>query len=142
MAETTRRPAGRRFVNRLVSELGVAIILLPVLTIGCVNVATEHGDFEGEESGTPLTADQTYDDTRNGARLILAYDAAANSFVGTVENTTNQTLVQVRVEVHLSTGAELGPTTPQDLAPGEQIDVNLPATSASFESWSAHPEVG
>ena len=48
---------------------------------------------------------------RNGARLILSYDAASNSFKGTVENTTSNVLTRVRVEVHLSNGAELGPTT-------------------------------
>jgi hypothetical protein len=35
------------------------------------------------------------------------------------ENTTQQTLCDVRVEVHLSSGTELGPTERTDLAPGE-----------------------
>jgi hypothetical protein len=48
----------------------------------------------------------------------------------------------VRVEVHLSNGVELGPTTPQNLAAGEAIEVTLVATDESFETWSAHPEVG
>lgn len=97
---------------------------------------------EGEESGTEFALDQTYDHTRHGARLILRYDADANAFVGTVENTTNETLERVRVEVHLSNGTELGPTTPGDLAPGKKRDIKLPATSAGFDGWSAHPEVG
>ena len=46
---------------------------------------------------------------RAGARLVLRYDAATQTFVGTVENTTSVTLSQVRVEVHLSNGVELGP---------------------------------
>ena len=97
---------------------------------------------EGEESGTQYALDETYDEVRAGARLILAYDAESNSFKGTVENTTEETLEQVRVEVHLSNGTELGSTTPTDLAPGEVIDVELPATDEAFETWSAHPEVG
>ena len=48
----------------------------------------------------------------------------------------------VRVEVHLSNGTELGPTTPGDLAPGEMIPVNLQATDEPFTGWTAHPEVG
>jgi hypothetical protein len=97
---------------------------------------------EGEESGTELGLDATYDKVRNGARLILAYDAESNTFMGTVENTTNETLRRVRVEVHLSNGKELGPTTATDLAPGKKMDVKLTPTTMGFTGWSAHPEVG
>lgn len=106
-------------------------------------------ESEGEGSGggeeataNQLKPDETFDMVRNGARLILGYDAGSNAFKGTVENTTNNVLRQVRVEVHLSNGAELGPTTPVDLAPGEKVAVNLPATAAAFTSWVAHAEVG
>jgi len=95
-----------------------------------------------EESGTELALDENYDVVRNGVRLILSYDAQSNSFKGFVENTTDNTLKQVRVEVHLSNGIELGPTTPTDLNPGESIDVNLQATNKDFDGWTAHPEVG
>ena len=78
---------------------------------------------------------------RSGARLILSYDAPSNSFKGTVENTTNGVLNRVRIEVHLSNGAELGPTTPTDMAPGEVVAINLPATPAAFTGWTAHAEV-
>ena len=96
----------------------------------------------GEESGTQYAQDETYDVVRAGARLILSYDGASNAFTGTVENTTADTLERVRVEVHLSNGIELGPTTPLDLAPGQMATIRLPASSEPFESWSAHPEVG
>ena len=79
---------------------------------------------------------------RAGARLVLSYDAASNAFIGNVENTTDTTLRRVRVEVHLSNGIELGPTTPADLAPGQSLDIMLPATDRPFTTWSAHPEVG
>ncbi len=97
---------------------------------------------EGEQSAAQLAADDTYDHTRNGARLILRYDAEQNEFRGTVENTTDRRLDRVRIEVHLSNGIELGPTTPTDLAPGQSIAVSLPASDEPFETWSAHPEVG
>ena len=106
------------------------------------------GEGSGSEGGgeeataNQLAPDETFDMVRTGARLILAYDAGSNAFKGTVENTTNNVLRQVRIEVHLSNGAELGPTTPVDLAPGEKIDVNLPATAATFTGWVAHAEVG
>ena len=97
----------------------------------------------GEEgSGATLAPDETFDAVRGGARLILNYDAASNSFTGTVENTTNGVLTQVRIEVHLPNGTELGPTTPIDLAPGEVATITLPSTQASFTGWVAHAEVG
>jgi hypothetical protein len=96
----------------------------------------------GEESGTQFELGDIYEEVRADARLIISYDAAANMFTGTVENTTNGTLSEVRVEVHLSNGAELGPTTKVDLAPGQIVDVSLAATEESFTTWSAHPEVG
>ena len=100
-----------------------------------------HGE-EGEESGTELALDASYDAVRNGVRLILAYDAQSASFHGTVKNTTSKTLKRVRVEVHLSNGKELGPTTPTDLDPGEERSVKLTATDKDFDRWTAHPEVG
>ena len=99
-------------------------------------------DGDGEESGTQYGLTETYDVVRTGARLILSYDTPSNAFTGTVENTTGETLQRVRVEVHLSNGIELGPTTPRDLTPGQSADITLPASTASFETWSAHPEVG
>ncbi|MCY3557589.1 MAG: hypothetical protein OXH13_02945 [Chloroflexi bacterium] len=99
------------------------------------------GDEDGANAPM-MPLDEVYDEVRGGARLILSYDAGSNSFVGTAENTTNQVLTRVRVEVHLSNGTELGPTTPTDLAPGEMIAITLPATVEPFDGWVAHAEVG
>ena len=102
-----------------------------------------HGSGGEEGSGAnQLALDETLDMVRGEARLILSYDAASNAFVGTVENTTNSVLTRVRIEVHLSNGTELGPTTPIDLAPGQVTQVNLPSTQAPFTGWIAHAEVG
>ena len=100
------------------------------------------GSGSEEASGANLALDETFDAVRGGARLILNYDAAGNSFVGAVENTTGSVLSQVRVEVHLSNGTELGPTAPVDLAPGQVLEINLPATPEAFTGWIAHAEVG
>ncbi|WP_432661958.1 FxLYD domain-containing protein [Wukongibacter baidiensis] len=94
-----------------------------------------------EESGNELNLNETYDVVRKGARLIMNYDKKSNSFKGTVENTTDNTLAKVRVEVHLSNGTELGPTNPVDLTPGEKVDVTLLATSEAFDGWTPHAEV-
>ena len=148
-------------VNMQILTITTLIILALISGIGCASSTDEEdgehgangeltghlpgyeeGDGEGEESGQQFAKDETYDQVRNGARLKLAYDVKVNSFVGTVENTTNQTLSKVRVEVHLSNGIELGPTTPTDLVPGQKINVELSAAGQDFNKWSAHPEVG
>ena len=101
-----------------------------------------HGEGEGEESGTQLGLDEVYDVERKGTHLVLSYDAESNSFVGTVENVSDQVLERVRVDVHLSNGTELGPTTQIDLKPGELREVLLASGSDDFEGWSTHAEVG
>ena len=92
----------------------------------------------GEESGTTLALDEVYDAVRKGARLTLEL-----GFDGTVENTTDATLQNVRVEVHLSNGVELGPVFFGDLAPGQMVDVFVPVdTPMAFDGWTPHAEVG
>ena len=114
----------------------ILFTMLLILTLGVGACAGE------KESSAQLGLGETYDAVRNGVRLALRYDARSSSFLGYVENTTDSTLRAVRVEVHLSNGVELGPTTPVDLDPGERRDVSLLATSQDFDGWTAHPEVG
>jgi hypothetical protein len=97
---------------------------------------------EGEESGEKLALTDTYDNVRKGVRLVLAYHNASSSFVGSVENVTDETIKDVLVEVHLSTGVELGPTERMDLAPGEKAGVKLEAQGHVFEWWTTHAESG
>ena len=130
-------------MNRIHTLLAVIVIAVVVSVInGCSRTEKLTVGDEGEESNTEFTLDEQYDEVRYGARLILAYDAQTNSFKGTVENTTNETLKQVRVEVHLSNGKELGPTPSGDLAPGEIRAIELVATGPGFNGWTAHAEVG
>ena len=105
-------------------------------------ISEGQGGEEGSGAANMLALDETFDMVRAGARVILSYDAPSNSFKGTVENTTNGVLSQVRIEVHLSNGVELGPTTPRDMAPGEVVSIDMPATAASFTGWTPHAEVG
>lgn len=100
-----------------------------------------HGEGEeGEESGTYIARNETWDRTRRGAKLILNFNASRNAFVGTVENTTEQALCAVRVEVHLDSGTELGPTARTDVPSGGTIEVELLMEGEGFETWTAHPE--
>ena len=78
----------------------------------------------------------------NGARLVLEFDPATQVFVGSVTNSTARPLPQVRVEVHLDNGTELGPTRRVDVGPGETVPVELGAFGNEFSAWVSHPEAG
>ncbi|WP_105615418.1 copper amine oxidase N-terminal domain-containing protein [Vallitalea okinawensis] len=111
--------------------------------------AGESHSGEGSESGEEgmstgamtLAKNETYDVTKNGARLVLQYNSSKKAFEGTLQNVGNQVLTRARVEIHLNNGTELGPTTPVNLAVGENINLSLP-TNESFNTWVTHAEFG
>ena len=103
---------------------------------------TGEGHAEEEESGERFAINQTYDGVRKGVRMILRYSREVEAFVGTVENITEEIIPQVRVEVHLSNGTELGPTPRADLAPGQKRTVTLPVEGNTFTWWTTHAESG
>ena len=136
---------------RILTAIAFTLILITGIT-GCSSdeetPATENpvAGASDEESSVRYGLTDTYDETRNGARLVISYNAATDAFTGTVTNTTNAVLTQVRVEVHLYDGTvtvdELGPTPNVDLQPNKSHDVTLPVGGQSFTEWVAHPEVG
>ena len=137
---------------RILPAIAFIVILIAGVT-GCSNdeenPSTENPVAAGasdEESSVRYGLTDTYDNVRNGARLVISHDAAMDAFTGTVTNTTNGILTQVRVEVHLYDGTvtvdELGPTPNVDLQPGASHDITLPVGGQSFTEWVAHPEVG
>ena len=126
----------------------LSIIAILTIVVGCSettdlitdsNVTVSESD---EEANLQLTQSDIHDSTRGGARLILSYNTVNENFQGTVQNTTTETLSHVRIEVHLSNGVELGPTTPIDLPAGRTATVTLNAVGQTFDKWSAHAEVG
>ena len=100
----------------------------------------EGGGGEPSESGAQYGLTDTAVEMRGGVRLTMSYDAGAETFRGEVVNTTSATVTQVRVEIHLSNGVELGPRV--DLAAGETRPVELDASGQTFTSWSVHVELG
>ena len=124
------------------------LILFGVVALGLVAAAaaiiyfTQSPTSSEEDSATNLAPGDVFDQVRAGARLIVSYDATENTFKGIVQNTTSGTLDNVRIEIHLSNGTELGPTPPTALVQGEVAFVSLPATQAPFAGWIAHAEVG
>ena len=104
---------------------------------------TESGTgSEPGESGTQYELSQTARQSRSGVNLVIGYDAAAQSFTGTVTNTTTAVVSLVRVEVHLSNGIELGPTPSLNLTPAQTSPVALSADGQQFTTWSVHVEIG
>jgi len=65
--------------------------------------------------------------------LAMGFEQRAERFSGTVMNTTNQTVRDLRVEIHLSNGVELGPTPRVDLSAGETRPVELDARGQTFD---------
>jgi len=127
------------------TALRKTFMLLTVLAVGFMLNACDNKSTTGpgdEESGTQYSKTDIAVETLNGATLTMSYDAASNSFTGVVDNNTKGTLKNVRVEIHLSNGKELGPTTPKDLAVGESMTVTLHANSSNWTTWSVHPEAG
>ncbi len=106
-------------------------------TAACNESLTEEG-----ESGTRWNRNETATDTRNGVSLIISYNVGAQRFDGTMTNTTGSTVTNVRVEIHLSNGTELGPTPRVDLAPRENRPVTLDASGQNFDWYSVHVEIG
>ena len=138
--------------NSWLSWIFVALVAVALVMFGgaCSSSAAEqksesenaghtHGQEE-EESGEKLALTDTYDQVHHGIRLVLAYHRASFSFLGSVENVTDKPIKKVRVEVHLSTGAELGPKEPMDLAPGEKSGIKIDATGHVFDWWTTHAE--
>ncbi len=162
MALFTVKPQIKSIMNHFLRTFAGIAILLSVIFTGCSNeprhnkekvletLEAERGEHsrdveekgEGEEDGTQFSKNDIYDEIKNGAHLVLSYNTGNNSFTGTVENVTQEVIKKVRVEVHLSSGIELGPTTSKNLNPGEKILVELNATEKAFETWSTHAEVG
>ena len=59
-----------------------------------------------------------------------------------MKNTSKKTLSDVRVEVHLSNGVELGPTKRTNLKPGATMNMELSAAGHRFTWWTTHAEHG
>ncbi len=130
--------------------LRIVVVATAIATVNCNGTPTEPSEVHGPEgqggesgeSGTQYASSETATEVRAGVRLIISYNGAQQVFSGTVENTTSATVTQVRVEIHLSNGVELGPTPRVDLAAGETKPVELDARGHSFAHYSVHVEIG
>lgn len=102
----------------------------------------EGGGGEPGESGTRYNLGDTAYESRQGVDLVMSHYGPGDRFEGTITNVTGSAISNVRVEIHLSNGTELGPTPNVRLAAGEMLDVELDAAGQSFAWWSVHVEIG
>ena len=102
----------------------------------------EGGGGELGESGTRYDAGDTAHESRQGVDLVILHYGPGDRFEGTVMNTTSRPISNVRVEIHLSSGTELGPTPGVTLSAGEMQEVVLNAAGENFAWWSVHVEIG
>ena len=131
----------RRICSRLA---GILIVLLIFLMSSCSSMNAPYIEYNRLGFSVQMGLKKPSDPVKHlqgGARLILAYDAQSNAFKGHVENMTEKTLKDVRVEARLSNREKLGPTPAMDLAPGEKKQVELIPKSKNFTGWTAHVEV-
>ncbi len=114
-----------------------AVMTVAVASAGCGNSSTEPG-----ESGTQYQLSETARERRSGVDLVLRYDQPNETFTGTLTNTTGAPVADVRIEIHLSNGVELGPTPRIVIGAGESSPVELDARGQSFTAFSVHIEIG
>ncbi len=113
-----------------------------ILTLVAALAACNESPTEAGESGTRWNPNETATDTRRGVNLVISYNSSTQRFDGTVTNTTGSTVTDVRVEIHLSNGTELGPTPRVDLQAQESRPVTLDASGQNFDWYSVHVEIG
>lgn len=131
----------------------ILVLALPMFLWGCTNkpnagtgsdpVPVDASRIEHpQDEHRQLTIHQEYNEVSKGIHLVLSFDVEESVFIGTLENVSEQLLDRVRVEIHLSNGVDLGPTTLVNLKPREKREINLSAGENSFRSWSIHAEAG
>ena len=105
------------------------------------------GAERGEEASPARPITESIAGTRGDQAYAFSFHADTELFVGTVENISETNVVcGSRTEIHLGVGGsvtELGPTIPEDLAPGDILDVVLylhPFPAGEAVTYQLHPE--
>jgi len=124
------------------SRMMTGSITIAVISLIGLSACNEPDNMTSGPPALQYGLDETCDETRDGVRLVMYYDAPSETFLGTLGNTTEDIVQQIRVRLRLSNGADvLTPHFPLD--PGEEDDVFFDVSQArSFTTWDAYPVVG
>ena len=96
----------------------------------------------GRNYGRHYALSDTLDEFYKGARLVLSYDSTANAFIGTLVNTTSDSLPKARVEIRLDGSADRSAHIALvDLAPSQVREVTLHVDGEPFIFWQALTDV-
>ena len=104
---------------------------------------SEGGDESGDEASPPISIDDPYADTIGGQAFEFAYETGTRLFRGNVRNTSAGLICDSRTEIHLGTPMgviELGPTIPEDLEPGDELNVVMYQDGPDPDTYILHPE--
>ncbi|MCY4562894.1 MAG: hypothetical protein OXE40_00260 [Gammaproteobacteria bacterium] len=104
---------------------------------------SEGGGESGDEASPPISIDDPYADTIGGQAFEFAYETGTRLFRGTVRNTSAGLICDSRTEIHLGTPMgviELGPTIPEDLEPGDELNVVMYQDGPDPDTYILHPE--
>lgn len=127
------------------------ICIAGLVNLSCDQAREPFGENEKEEksdqTGKTWNRVDTADETVKGIRVIFKFDGVTDSFIGTLENQNRDVVPKVRAKVRVfnreDSNMEYGPTTPEDLAPGEKIEVMIPAPGFDdFTTFTIHAEMG
>lgn len=122
-------------MKRVTQILAGAAAIVLVCCTGCVTETDDYFPMRWQPHETATASN-------GGVDLSISYDSSAERFDGTVTNVTSATVTNVRVEIHLSNGTELGPTPLTDLTAGESKPVTLSSTGETFDWYTVHVELG
>lgn len=112
-------------------KLTSALFLFALLISSC-----DKNSGLSESSTQSIQLDETYDEVQNGVWLLMNYDAASDSFVGTVENTEQKAMENINLKVELSDEQMVSLGRPFDLEAGEMKAFRIPANSEVFKKWT------
>lgn len=109
----------------------------PIVAVGQSKGEISHGINKDYK----LAIVDDFSETINGVKASISFVRTDMAMVGTVENTTEIAADSVTIEIKLSNEEKLGPTTLENIAPGEKRDVKLTVTDGAFNRWTVEYDV-
>jgi hypothetical protein len=121
-------PSGERALEDLISAHAQRLSTPPVEEVVFADGEAEVG------------VNETYRGLQRGTKLVLSFDGQAQTFTGTVANTTQETIKKIAIAVRLDDGSQAGPIALGDLEPGSAFPIQLHVEGTGFDHWLAYVE--
>lgn len=118
--------------KNLLMSLAILTVTLFYSSVVCQEKPPLH---ENSKKGEALNINDTYNEVTKGIRLVLAYHYKNSTFVGSIQNITDEIINSIYVKVVLSNGVEFGTKELFVLEPGEKTDIAIAAIGQPFNWW-------